>query len=133
VQNLPFTKSRPASGTYQEHDKTTILAASAGPAAKRKIEETTELRIGNMTAGELQRIGRFEIRSRVGAGAFGAVYHAYDPLLHRDVAIKVPHAHSLRTHRDFQLFDRDAAATAAPRQTHRVLTSFLIGFRCKLG
>ena len=38
-----------------------------------------------------QKLGRFEIRSKLGAGAFGAVYRAYDPLLEREVALKVPH------------------------------------------
>ncbi len=38
-----------------------------------------------------QRLGRFELRSRLGAGAFGCVYRAYDAVLHREVALKVPH------------------------------------------
>jgi len=36
-----------------------------------------------------QRIGRFEIRRKLGAGAFGAVYYADDPVLDRAVALKV--------------------------------------------
>jgi serine/threonine protein kinase len=36
------------------------------------------------------RIGRFEIRRRLGGGGFGLVYLAWDPLLERQVAIKVP-------------------------------------------
>ena len=35
-------------------------------------------------------IGRFEIRAVLGEGAFGRVYRAFDPDLHRDVAIKIP-------------------------------------------
>ncbi len=35
------------------------------------------------------RLGRFEIRGRLGAGAMGTVYAAFDPELQRDVAIKV--------------------------------------------
>jgi len=36
-----------------------------------------------------ERLGRFEIEGRLGAGAMGVVYAARDPMLRRDVAIKV--------------------------------------------
>src|SRR3712207_1194451 len=36
------------------------------------------------------RVGRFEVRDRLGAGAFGTVYRAHDPVLDRQVALKVP-------------------------------------------
>lgn len=39
--------------------------------------------------GLSQRIGRFEIRRKLGAGAFGTVYYADDPVLDRPVALKV--------------------------------------------
>lgn len=35
------------------------------------------------------RIGRYEVRERIGRGAQGIVYRAFDPRLRRDVAIKV--------------------------------------------
>jgi serine/threonine protein kinase len=35
-------------------------------------------------------IGRYEIRSQLGRGGFGFVYLARDPVLNRNVAIKVP-------------------------------------------
>jgi hypothetical protein len=38
----------------------------------------------------LGRIGRFELRVVLGQGTFGRVYQAYDPLLDRWVALKVP-------------------------------------------
>jgi hypothetical protein len=39
----------------------------------------------------LRQIGRFEVRERLGAGAFCGVYLAFDPQLDRAVALKVPH------------------------------------------
>jgi hypothetical protein len=37
------------------------------------------------------RVGRYVVRSRVGSGAFGVVYRAYDEELGREVAVKLPH------------------------------------------
>ncbi len=42
-----------------------------------------------------RRLGRYEVRERLGRGGFAAVYRAWDPELRRDVAIKVPHAELL--------------------------------------
>ena len=36
-----------------------------------------------------KRIGRYAVASRLGAGAMGVVYRAYDPSLQRDVAVKI--------------------------------------------
>ena len=43
------------------------------------------------------KIGRFEVQKRLGAGAFGQVYRARDPLLDREVALKVPHASAIQS------------------------------------
>ena len=37
----------------------------------------------------MERIGRYEIQSEIGQGGFGLVYRAWDPLMHRKVAIKL--------------------------------------------
>ncbi len=38
----------------------------------------------------MEQVGRFRVVSVLGHGAFGNVYRAYDPLLDREVALKVP-------------------------------------------
>jgi WD40 repeat protein len=58
------------------------------------------------------RIGRFVVRSRLGAGAFGTVYRAWDPQLEREVALKVPQATVLDSPKRVERFLREAKAAA---------------------
>jgi serine/threonine protein kinase len=39
---------------------------------------------------EKQWLGRYEIIKRIGAGGFGVVFQAFDPMMRRQVAIKIP-------------------------------------------
>jgi serine/threonine protein kinase len=48
-------------------------------------------------SGLPRRLGRYELRSVLGAGSFGTVFQAFDPELARDVAIKVPRGELLRS------------------------------------
>ena len=45
-----------------------------------------------MTGKSLETIGRYQIVDRVGEGASGDVYRCFDPILKREVAVKVPQA-----------------------------------------
>jgi tRNA A-37 threonylcarbamoyl transferase component Bud32 len=67
-----------------------------------------------------QKLGRFEIRSRLGAGGFGAVYRAYDPVLEREVALKVPRAAVLETPEARARFLREPKAAARLQHPHIV-------------
>jgi eukaryotic-like serine/threonine-protein kinase len=41
----------------------------------------------NMTKGA--KLGRYEIRSKIGEGGMGEVYRAFDPKIGREIAIKI--------------------------------------------
>ncbi len=58
-----------------------------------------------------ERIGRYQVRQRLGGGGFGNVYRCYDALAEREVAIKVPHRNR---------FTNEAAKEAMLREARRV-------------
>lgn len=58
------------------------------------------------------RIGRYRIESILGRGAFGLVFKAHDDSLHREVAIKVPHAHLVQRPEDAEMYLTEAQTVA---------------------
>jgi serine/threonine protein kinase len=64
------------------------------------------------------RLGRYEIRSRLGEGARGIVYRAYDPQLAREVVLRVLSPGLLKGQRERYL--SDALAAARLRHPHLV-------------
>ncbi len=88
---------------------------------RRPVEETKVLPAKPPANGPVTRLGRFEIRGEaLGAGAFGAVYRGYDPVLGREVALKIPHRERLQTDRDKERFLREAKAAAQLRHPNIV-------------
>jgi serine/threonine protein kinase len=59
------------------------------------------------------RLGPYEIRSTLGVGGMGEVYRAYDPRLHRDVAIKVLREEGAIDDNGRIRFEREARAVAS--------------------
>jgi serine/threonine-protein kinase len=74
------------------------------------------------------RVGRYEVRALLGAGGMGEVYRAFDPTLHRDVALKVLPQHLALDPERVQRFTFEA--TAAGRLSHpHILTVYDAGVR----
>jgi serine/threonine protein kinase len=67
-----------------------------------------------------RRLGKFEILSELGVGAFGTVYQARDPELDRTVALKVPRAGNLSGREDQDRFLREARSAAQLRHPNIV-------------
>ena len=59
------------------------------------------------------RMGRYEIRSKIGAGGMGEVYRARDEKLNRDVAIKVLPASLSKNQDRLRRFEQEAQAAGA--------------------
>lgn len=72
------------------------------------------------------RIGRFEILGTLGRGGHGVVFRAFDPLLEREVALKVPRPELLFDDEFRRRFLREAQATAG-LQHPNIVTVFEAG------
>ncbi|QDV45146.1 Serine/threonine-protein kinase PknB [Stieleria neptunia] len=57
-------------------------------------------------------IGRYRIESMLGKGGFGSVYLAFDDELQRNVTIKVPHTHRIKSSKDVNAFLTEARTLA---------------------
>src|SRR5262245_25829370 len=102
-QNPIELVTRPAAGE--------VLCPSCG--STFRIESDTTVTWSGAIRG--RKLGRFELQSAVGTGAFGTVYKARDPQLDRTVAVKVPRAGNLPDGQGLDRFLREARSTAQLR------------------
>jgi ribosomal protein S27E len=79
------------------------------------VDRATETQVAQV----LQRVGRFELVSRLGVGGFGTVWKARDIDLDRSVAIKIPRYGQL-TPDELELFFREARSVAQLRHPNIV-------------
>jgi serine/threonine protein kinase len=81
----------------------------------RTVIERVDARLGT-------RLGeRYRLDYKIAAGGFGAVYHAYDLVARRDVAVKVVHAALATDPMITARFQREVAALAQLRDPHTVV------------
>ena len=73
-----------------------------------------------MSEQQERRFGRYEIRDLVGSGGMATVYRAFDPVLEREVAIKVLHPHLAQDASFVGRFQHEARAVAALRHPNIV-------------
>lgn len=73
-----------------------------------------------------QKLGRYEIVARIGAGAMGEVYRARDPKLQRDVAVKVLPARFGADADRRRNFEKEARAAAALEHSN-IITVYDVG------
>lgn len=84
-----------------------------GSAASERASELLRLLAAEPSDDvEGARLGRFTVRHCLGAGGFGVVFLAYDELLHREVALKLPRVHALARPAVRERFLREAEAAA---------------------
>ena len=92
-----------------------------GAAAKSSISTAASVRTGTGTTNadlvlaKAQYLGRFRIVEMLGEGQHATVYRAYDPVLERDVALKVPRQGVIKTAKALERFLGEAKALARLR------------------
>src|SRR2546427_10056261 len=79
-----------------------------------------------MTLAAGTRLGRYEIRSKIGEGGMGEVYRAQDTELDRTVAIKILPENLASDQQRLQRFIQEAKAASALNHPH-ILTIYEIG------
>lgn len=63
----------------------------------------------------VEHLDRYEVRQELGNGSFGTVYRAWDRVLEREVALKVPHQHLVQDAHVRERYLREARAVAVIR------------------
>jgi serine/threonine protein kinase len=96
------------------HESESSLSLSSG------IDETLAALAPSDWPDSLGRLGSYEVKGVIGRGGMGVVLKAFDPALHRNVAIKVLAPHLANCGAARRRFLREARAAAAVAHEHVV-------------
>jgi len=79
-----------------------------------------------------EKIGRFQVQREIGRGGMGVVFLAFDPVLQRDIALKIPRPEAILTDSLKQRFLAESKAAASLRHPNvvRVYEAGQIGSVC---
>lgn len=114
TMNLQSTNQKSGATHVPAEVPTKLLKAACEAVDSSSIPSSFDS--GRRLAKQLEsgpvRLGRFELQSELGVGAFGFVFKAYDTELDRIVALKVQRAGSLATDEDIERFLREAQSVA---------------------
>jgi len=111
----------------ERHDALSALdSEGSGFLGTLDLGRASELIESVADADEPRFIARYEVVRRLGRGATGAVYLARDPVLGRDVAVKLLSAHSSADAAALRRFEQEARAASALDHP-RVATLYEIG------
>jgi eukaryotic-like serine/threonine-protein kinase len=98
----------------------TVPASGGEILAQAPVPHRTTATRANSAETVPEQVGRFRIVARLGEGAFGIVYHAHDPQLDREVALKVAKPGALDTSEKRARFLQEARAAANLRHPNIV-------------
>jgi predicted Zn finger-like uncharacterized protein len=109
--NNQIPSSVPKPPRLPDHDAIVPVPPGLPPAAPAHFLPPKDLPV---------QIGRFQIRRWLGGGTFGTVYQAHDPVLDREVALKVPRAGASGNSEARARFLREPKAAAGLRHPNIV-------------
>ena len=105
----------------------TVTAVNAASVRESRVKKSdtsvvapADARRPRAAGSSPQRLGRFEVYEKLGGGAFGVVFRAFDPQLEREVALKVPRPGTLDDAEAVERFLREAKAAAQLRHPNIV-------------
>ena len=102
---LEFSGSQVSSPTQPSTDWVCAHCGKPIDGYRRGVTDCTH-------CGQSVSIGRHVLQERIGQGAFGFVYRAWDPKLDRTVAVKIPRASRFLTPEDGERFLRESRHAA---------------------